>query len=230
MTANIPFIALLGENTMTPTIVVRGATRRACLIIAASVVAFYLIHVVGMYQDFHHELTIFNNVRLTDRRTDVMYRLGSPTHVLGPIERHDSGEWQTVFTVDGPVGDPNTKPSNTRLEDYNEWVYEKANGISRLTVEFDTAALVKSISWYCDSADSLGWGPVAGIRNGDSEEKILSLGNPSINSIEHTTKTIEFADIGLKFLLTKGKVYMVTLKRPTKSESTIFWRFLHTLP
>ncbi len=217
---------------MIPTKTIRTAIRRAFVVIGVLVLAFYLIRIVGRYREFHHELTVFNNVQLNNLQADVLYRLGTPTNVLSPIERNDWGEWQTVYTVEGPAGDPTTKPLNTRIEDYNDWAYERANGSSRLEVKFETTGLVKSLGWYCNSdcLDSPGWGPIAGIRSGDSEEKILSLGKPSRNSIEHTTKTIEFDDIGLRFLLTKGRVYGVTRIHPKKGEGAIVWRFLHTLP
>lgn len=38
-------------------------------------------------------------------------------------------------------------------------------------------------------------------------EKVLKFSNPSTNSVEGITKTIEYADIGVRYYLTKDRAY-----------------------
>ena len=201
---------------------------RAAQIGALIVVAIYLVNIVRMFWDFRQELTMSNNVRLTDRWADVRYRLGSPTDVLGPSE---NGGFRRVFAVNGPAGGLNTMPPETRLEDYGGWDYTGDKGAHTVTVEFDKAGKVDSITRYCGIADSLygpDGNPLAGIRVGDDEEKVLSLGDPSNISIDGGVKTVEFNDIGVRFQLAKGKVYRMTLKRHSEDEWVVVRRFLHT--
>jgi hypothetical protein len=226
-------IASLSHNDMTPDNPPHRVIKRVILIAVACVAAFYFVHVATEYKEFRHGLTEFHTVRLTDQRADVIYRLGLPTSVIAPREGDPKGPWNSfryVYTVDGPVGDKNTMPPDKTLEDYDEWVYDNARGSNRLTIAFDKAGQVHSLSWYGDSEDPLGWGPIAGIWCGDTEDKVLRLGHPSLSVIEGATKTIEFSDLGLEFQLAKGRTYMVTVKRPLKGETAVLWRFIHTLP
>jgi len=218
---------------MTPATPPHRVIKRGILIAAVCLAAYYVVHVATEYKEFRHGLTEFHTVRLTDQRADVIYRLGRPTSVVAPPEGDPKGPWnffQRIYAVDGPVGDKNTMPPDKKLEDYDEWVYDKASGPSRLTIEFDKAGQVHSLNWYCHSEEPLGWGPIAGIRHGDTEEKVLNLGHPSLSVIEGATKKIEFSDLGLEFQLAKGRTYMVTVKRPLKGETAVLWRFIHTLP
>ena len=214
---------------MTPENFPKNIIRRTLLVISAFCVVFYFVYLSANFRVFRHGLKEFNTVKLGHQRADVIYRLGQPTQVNGPVEQGPWGPSQRVFDVEGPIGGQNRMPSDRKLEDYGEWVYEMAHGPSRLTIAFDTTGYVSSLNWYCNNENPSSWGPVAGIRNGDSEETVLRLGNPTINSIRGTTKTIEFSDIGLAFELVKGKTYMVTVKRPMKGEGAMFWRFAHTI-
>ena len=74
---------------------------------------------------------------------------------------------------------------------------------------------MRSITYYSSGANRFAWAGVAGIANGDSEETILALGDPTNSSIDGVSKTIEYADIGVKFTLIKGRVYMCEMSEPT---------------
>lgn len=216
---------------MTIWIALRKTVKFTVLIVVACVFAIILLRVVNEYRLFRRSLTVSNNVRLTDNKAEVMYRLGKPTEVsrvenLGPF----SG-LQRIFTVDGPAGDKNTMPEGSRPEDFAGWIYERANGNGRMDVAFDKAGGVESIGWYSENTQASGWGPIAGVRNGDDEETALSLGSPSSESVDikNGTKTIIFADIGLELYFVKGRAYSVTLKHPNGGEGAILWRFMHTM-
>ncbi|MGA2083284.1 MAG: hypothetical protein ABSH53_22130 [Holophaga sp.] len=203
---------------------------RVALVVGGLIFAVYFISVEIRYREFSRELASLGQVFLTDYRADVMYRLGSPDHVLGTVEQADWGPTRRVFNLDAPAGDVNHIPEGTKLEEYSSWAYEIAKGKARLDIDFDSKGLVESVGCFCSNEDPSAWGPVAGIRNGDSEEKVLGLGNPTTNIISYNFKTIDYSDIGIRFQLKKGKVYMVTLHHPKKGEWAVFWRFLHTLP
>jgi hypothetical protein len=193
-----------------------------------------LLFMVLGYKEFHRSLNVFNEISFSDSRAEVLYRLGQPTYVLGPIENW--GSWQTVYYLHGPKGDPNTMPSDTQLDDYNEWFYQDPNSQYKFTnsqdtfnVTFNTKGLIESITFYSNTTNNSSWGPIAGICNGDPEEKVLHLGEPSLNSIKGTIKTIEFSDIGLEFNLTKGRVYRVKVRNSKKKEYSTLVRFLNSL-
>jgi len=200
---------------------------RAVLTLFALAGILYFSLIRSKYQEFCRGLTVVSDLRLTDRRPDVRYRLGDPPQVLGPVMGPPYPGSREVFTVDGPPNDVNTMPSKTSILDYSAWEYDNSHGDK--IIDFDKTGVVDSITVYAKDAAPSAWGPIGGIRNGDSEEKVLNLGVPSTTSIDGVTKTIEFADIGLQFWLEKGRVYRVQLKHPTKGERARFWRFLHTL-
>jgi hypothetical protein len=155
-----------------------------------------------------------------------MYRLGMPTHVLGAPEKGEWGGSQPVYTVGADKEDQNAMPKGSKADDYDEWVYEEANPNVRLTVEFSKSSIVKSLNLYSNSEKSYGWTRIAGIGFGDSEEEIIRLGAPSNQTLDGVTKTIEYADLGLKVWLTKGKAYMVQIQGTPQNDSTVFWKFL----
>jgi hypothetical protein len=118
-------------------------------------------------------------------------------------------------------------PSTTKVEDYSEWVYEEPNSEVRLTIEFNKPGLVESLELYCDSSVRYGWGPIAGIYCGDSEEEVLRLGAPSKQTLDGMCKTIEYSDIGIVVTLTEGRAYIVTINEP-QNKAALFWRFMRS--
>lgn len=204
----------------------RSKTKVVCLLILAVGVLAYGVRLAVQYRAFRAQLTVVRNVHISDSREEVMYRLGVPTHVLGELAEGEWGLSKWVYEVAGEKGDQNTMPSGTQVKDYSEWVYGEPNNPVRFTVEFDKTGLVKSLNLYCESSVRNGWGPVAGIYCGDSEEKVLRLGTPSELKLNGVSKTIEYSDLGLKITLSKGKAYMVTLKGVPQNGPSPFWRYL----
>ncbi len=134
-----------------------------------------------------------------------------------------------LYYVNGPEGDINTMPKGKHTSDYDDWIYTRNSDSSSFEITFDRTESITSFAYYSQNKNPKDWGPIAGVRCGETEEKILRLGRPSSVSIGGLTKTIEFADIGTKFYLTRGTAYMCVIARPTKGKVALVLRFLHTL-
>jgi hypothetical protein len=209
----------------------KGIWLLVCLFVLAFGVVAYSVNVATRYHAFTNELSAVGDIHIGDSREEVKYRLGFPQNVLGPMEEvPELGRSQLVYTVFGADNDPNKMPSTTKVEDYDEWVYEqpyKAN--ARLTVKFNKAGFVESLSLYSDNKKPYGWGAIAGLNSGDSENKVLRLGQPSSQNLDGVSKTIEYRDIGIAVTLSKGRAYMITIKGP-QEKAAVFQRFTRSLP
>jgi hypothetical protein len=204
----------------------RSRIKVVCLLILAFGVLAYCVHLAVQYRAFTDQLTVAENIHISDSRQEVMYRLGMPTHVLGAPEKGDGGFWLPFYRLAAEQSDKDAMPSGTKVEDYRQWVYDEVSTNVRLTIEFNKSGLVESLELYTDDSKPYGWGSVAGLYSGDSEEKILRFGVPSKQHLQGVTKTIEYADLGLEITLTKGKAYMVTLKGVPQNSPAVFWRYI----
>lgn len=226
----------------------RSRIKGALLLILAFTVPLYTVHIAIQYSAFAKQLEPVQGIRVGDSRDEVLYRLGWPGFVLGELEEDSFGGMsQRMYTVFGQEDDVNKMPPTTGVRDYKAWVYEGVprSGV-RLTITFDETASIESISLYTPDMDlwheqhfpvgdktgnlakqggSRGWGPVVGIRSGDSEEKVLALGAPSRQTLDGVSKTINYSDIGVEITLSKGHAYMISVKKP-QSNAALFWRFL----
>jgi outer membrane protein assembly factor BamE (lipoprotein component of BamABCDE complex) len=223
------------RETTRSAILTKSKVKVICLLALLLVLGFgvvaYSVNVARRYQAFTNELSAVRGIHIGDSREEVKYRLGFPLQVLGPVE--EVGEWgpsQRVYTVSGADNDVNKMPSKTKVEDYDEWVYGQPYSTVRLTVKFNKPGFVESLTLYSDNEKPYGWGPIAGLSSFDSEEKVLGwFGQPSRQHLDGVSKTIEYRDIGIVVTLTKGRVYMITIKGPQEKEA-VFRRFIHTLP
>lgn len=182
----------------------------------------------SQYHAFFQSIRAFNGIELQAPRSEVLYRLGIPNYVLGEPE-YDStfeGYMQPVYELDASSKDPNALPNGKSYKDFQEWMYSEANGISRLTIQIDSTNHVKSLEWFHSECNQTAWGPVAGVRCGDDESVVMNLGKPSTVSVKDVSKTVKYADIGVTFTLTKGKVYMVRTHAVKLSKWVVFKRFL----
>ena len=207
----------------------RPKVKVVCLLILAVGVLAYCFQLSVQFRAFKNQLAVVKGIRIGASRDEVKYRLGFPLSVLGPVKREDTdfkgGRW--VYTVSGPDNDLNKMPATTKVEDYSEWVYEEASSNVRLTVEFNKSCLIASINLYSDNDKPFGWGPIAGLYSGDSEDKLLRLGAPSRQNLDGFTKTLEYRDIGIEVWLTKGRAYSITIKEP-QDKTSLFWRLMRS--
>ena len=186
------------------------------------------------FQSFRKSIELINAISLGKKRQDILYLLGWPDSVLERGTRDGTwlGESDRVYYVNGPAGDNNTMPSNTHVNDYYGWVYDKSSSRDcRFTLNFDQDGEVNFICLHGEASSTIGWGPVAGIKYKDKEKDILRLGKPTNVSIDKNngTKVIEYEDIGLSFYLTKGEVYMVICTHSSNGIASNLKRYIHTL-
>jgi outer membrane protein assembly factor BamE (lipoprotein component of BamABCDE complex) len=206
----------------------KSKAKVVCLFILAAGVLAYCASLAVHYSAFARQLTQIKGIQIGDSRDEVRYRLGIPQEVLGAvIDDKEYKGFQLVYTVNAPTNNVNRMPPTTKIEDYNEWVYEEPNSNFRLTVEFNKSGLAESIDLYSDADKSYVWGSIAGIYCGDSEEKVLQLGKPSEQHLDGVSKTIEYRDIGVEVALTKGRAYMIKIKGP-QSKMAVFLCFLRS--
>jgi hypothetical protein len=237
------FLALVGVVALFSVLYVRSRKRSAtpkkskvkviCLLVCLLVLAFgvvaYSVNVATRYHAFTNELSAVRGIHIGDSREKVKYRLGFPQNVIGPVEQGEFGPSQRVYTVSGADNDVNKIPSTTKVEDYDEWAYEEPYSNVRFTVKFNKSGFVESLNLYSDKKKPYGWGAIAGLHSGDSEDKVLRLGQPSRQNLDGVSKTIEYRDIGIVVTLTKGRAYMITIKGP-QEKAAVFRRFIRGLP
>jgi hypothetical protein len=181
------------------------------------------------YTQFRASLNELRGVKLADGRDEVLYRLGTPSHVIDPetLNSPEVQRFQLVYAVNAEPDDVNRMPAGKRIDDYLEWSYEAPGDPARLTVTFGANGQVRSLGIYCTSAKC--WEAIAGIESGVTEEEVLRLGTPHVVKVESATKTVFFEDIGVKVYLTKGKAYMVEISGPQQPGSSKFGRFMRSL-
>jgi hypothetical protein len=127
---------------------------------------------------FMSGLRSYSDVRLTDAKADVLYRLGYPPFVLGESEKvPDMGEgyWQQIYNTDAKVDPKNAMPEGKKIQDFDEWSYpigDQSHGTASTNVTFDHATnKVTSVS--CINTADIPLQPcpsLAGINFGDTEE------------------------------------------------------------
>jgi outer membrane protein assembly factor BamE (lipoprotein component of BamABCDE complex) len=202
---------------------------RKILVIALLLILAVAISVLVLeFRAFSRSLESFAGLSLGTDRDEVLYRLGHPDNVID-LPEYDSdfgGMMSRVYDVDEDETDVNGIPEGKTFNDYHEWVYLNVNPNSRLSVTFDSAARVESLNWYAEECGRKAWEPVAGIRCNDSENEVFDLGKPTFSKIHGTTKTIRFDDIGLKIILTKGRVYMIEVNSQYREFKALSRRFL----
>lgn len=208
----------------------KSKARVICLLILAVGVLAYSLNLAMQYRAFANQLSAVRGIHIGDSHDEVKYLLGFPPIVIGPEDPKLKG-FNLVYIVSGADTDVNKMPAATKVEDYSEWVYAEPRRNVRLTVEFNKSGFVESLtldSNYSNDENPYGWGSIAGLHSGDSEDKVLRLGPPSQQNLDGVIKTIEYRDIGIVVTLAKGRAYMVTLKGLPKNKTPVFWRFIRS--
>lgn len=208
--------------------VIKLATRLALSLIALALLAYHLVH----YRTFTNQLTQYNGIRLGHSRAEVIYRLGIPRTVRAPIpftseDRYIGYDPYIGYRVNASAEDKNKMPANTGIDDYNEWEWgsDPPRNIY-CTIIFNKASLVKEITLNSDVRKPFGWGPVAGLYNGDSEDKVLRLGRPSKQELHGLTKQIDYDALGLQVCLAEGKAYNINIRGMQQNSLVAFWHYL----
>jgi hypothetical protein len=181
---------------------------------------------------FETEVSELAGIRIGESRDEVRYRLGIPERVLAelaPIEV-DGKSWgaaRIVYWVENPPSPVNALPAGTEIDDYSAWDYVQTDN-ARLTVEFGPNGAVKDLECTAlRETRPYACGPVAGIWNGESEEKVLLMGEPTREQISGVTKLMVYEDLGVYFRLTEGRVYQVGLSGGGRKSQASIGRYLN---
>jgi hypothetical protein len=184
---------------------------------AALILIAFAVSTCSGLREFEAEISEMEGVQIGDSRAEVLYRLGYPPRVLGEVTSFKVGEesieTQAVYWLSNPPTPGNAMPKGATVQEFAGWSYPNSRG-AEVTVQFDETDKVSAIE--CTSMQRQSWacGPVAGVWVNDREEVVLRLGEPSRIRLRGTTKLMAYDDIGVHFLLTKGRVYRITLVEP----------------
>jgi hypothetical protein len=204
--------------------------RRAVLLAALAAAVVVGLEIANRHARFERDLSHYMNVAISDDRDEVMYKLGYPPAVTGPVEEENNQRWQRVYRTDG--SDPrNALPEGASVEEYPEWSYDIGDFGSRIDVEFDGEE-VQSITCFTNSQRgySLDCLPLFGVSIGDSEETLIGLlGQPDRSMLSGVAKRVRYDDIGAEFVLTRSRVYMIVLHRQKGSRNSQIARFVTSL-
>ncbi len=161
----------------------------------------------------------YYGVTIGSTKNEVGYKLGYPTKVMTPFrDDPDRPGWKVSDDLDvnesGNIDMSDPSPGRA-LEEFHKWRYIKGNGW--VDVEFDTDKN-RLLSISCmDSSDGprTGCQQLAGIRAGTSEADLRDkLGKPTKEDITSVFKFMEYSHMGLRFMLDKSGVYLITLAKP----------------
>jgi len=210
--------------------------RRVAAAFIIAIAAFTIWALSKGYVDFSRQLIGMEDIKLSDSRSEVMYRLGSPTVVIGaPQALVGDGNvvvvrrFREVLEVDGKPSDLNSMPINTPINSYQYWSYAIDQIGTTLIFSFDKADQVELIKCTDPSNNPFSCPPIANVRIGAREEDVLRLGKPTKISVDGVIKTIDYADIGVRYYLSKGTAYSFSLMRPTGGRGAVLKRYLNTL-
>jgi hypothetical protein len=203
-----------------------GAAR---LYLLAGLVVVALLLVGGRgFRHFCSDLQKYCNIRSTDNRSEVLYRLGFPPAVLDDSQKDSlyPGRRSYKTNRDAAAQDPdNAMPVGKTVADFYEWSYplrDATDARANMYVDFDRATKIVEHIDCVDFTDVQHLcGPLAGIGVGDTEEHVKErLGKPDRYQLDGATKTLSYDGVGIEYRLTKGRVYYLRLSR-TESRNPI---------
>jgi len=153
----------------------------------------------------------YMNVSIGDTRAEVLYKLGRPPYVFGPLNGcTDDKPWKCdriVYSTDEKSLD--SAKIDKDIKFYEIYEYEKYDGLKNsFMISFDKNNEVRTITClkFCDA--------VLGINlNSDESDLRRFLGDPSISEVSADSgiKTISYRKFNLTFYLTKMKVYLIRI-------------------
>ena len=175
-------------------------------------------------EDRERQLASYYGIKLGSSKNEVGYALGYPAEVQGPFGPDPKGGKYLVsnslkLTKAGEIeGTPPSLPPGSALQKYNEWHYRFGLDIVSVTFEPTNGT---AIQVTCTKEGGL-WGskcrPILGVSNGSSETQVVdALGTPQQQSITGIFKTMTYPSLGLTFMLTEGRVYLLSKTLPRRS-------------
>lgn len=208
-----------------------SSARSRWYVVAAVVgVVLIVLPLVGFF-NFVAGLESYCDVRLTYNQQEVLYRLGYPPAVLGELKEDRRGRWQRVYSTDRERDPKNAMPEDKKIEDFLAWSYY--TGEATVSVTFDAAGKrIESVSCLDlgEPPSSAACPSLVGVTLNDTEEDVRrKLGQPFRSKLDGVAKTIRYDNLGIELLLTKGKVYGITLLGTRADTYTILTHYLRAL-
>jgi hypothetical protein len=182
------------------------------------------------YGRFGDQLSALGGMSLGDSRGEARYKLGVPPAVYGTDE---PGEAATHVYYTDPQKDPaNVVPPGTDINTFRTWSYDKGLTLGpHLDLTFDPrSGHVARIACIDQSDPPTSYcGRLVGVGVDDPEARIISqLGSPTRQAIDDQTgvKTMDYADIGVTFLLAQQRVFGMSVAGPGGRKQAPLLRFL----
>jgi len=153
----------------------------------------------------------YMNVSIGDTRADVLYKLGRPPYVFGPLNGcTDDKPWscsRIVYSTDENSID--TAKIDKDMKFYEIYEYEDYDGSKNsFMISFDKNNQVRTVTCLkvCDAVLGIG-------LNSEESDLRRFLGDPSISEVsaDSGVKTLSYSKYNLTFYLTKMKVYMIII-------------------
>jgi hypothetical protein len=182
------------------------------------------------YARLGEQLSSLGGIALGNTRGEIRYLLGVPPVVYG-----DEEPGQTVVRLyyTDPQKDPlNAMPEGSDINSYHTWSYNNGSGLDpHLDLTFDAkSGRIIRIDCVDKSEEPTGYcARLAGAGIGDPESRIVWLfGDPTHEAIDEKSgvKTMDYSDIGLLFLLTRQRVYSISVLGTESPKQVPFNRFL----
>ena len=188
-------------------------------------IVFSLKSLLIRYKLFTDSLISFRAVKINDRKSDVVYKLGFPDEVLFfPIKPSPLwiyfGKGEIDLTVESEILSTNASTYKSQ-----SWTYNNILKDSTVQIEIDQSGFVNKLTLYSYKDRNTEWEAIAGINHGDPEDAVLKLGNPSSVSLLGEEKEVDFKNIGLVFKLRRGKVFGVEKSGYQGEWVNLFWLY-----
>jgi hypothetical protein len=197
----------------------KGIVRIAVTILLGLIALAFLGSWINSYREFSDSLDSYYEVKPTDNRAEIRYRLGEPAYVLN-IDATSSSEtliYETTKDADRPL------PAGATIESFNRWVFPTSN--NTVAVSF-VGEQFEFVDCYTRDRISTACPRLADIGIEDSEEEVLKrLGKPTKAVLHGDMKTLTYDDLHISFDLEKGRVSSASLHRGTSNFLTRYLRW-----
>jgi hypothetical protein len=197
------------------------------ILFVVGVVAYCVVWTYRAYGRLGEQLCILDGIALGDTRGEIRYKLGTPPVVYG---REPSESGVRIFYTD-PQKDP-ALPAGADIDAYHTWSYDNGSSLDpHLDISFDAGSgRVSKIDCIDQSEQPTGYcSRLLGAGIGDPEYRIVALlGIPTRQSIDDKSgvKTMDYADIGVVFLLARERVYAISVIAAAAPREMSLSRFL----
>jgi hypothetical protein len=167
------------------------------------------------YGRFGEQLSTLGGIALGNTRGEIRYLRGVP-----PVVYADEEPGQAVvrlYYTDARTDPLNALPEGADINSYHTWSYNNGSSLDpHLDLTFDAkSGRISRIDCVDKSVEPTAYcARLAGAGIGDPESRIIALfGNPTHQSIDDVSgvKTMDYSDIGVLFLLTRQRVYSISV-------------------